>query len=37
MSKITFWPALLAGVVVAALAIEPASAQKKYDSGASDS
>ncbi|MET0679110.1 MAG: ABC transporter substrate-binding protein, partial [Bradyrhizobium sp.] len=37
MSKITFWPALLAGVVVAALAIEPVSAQKKYDSGASDS
>ena len=37
MSKITFWPALLAGVVVAALAMEPASAQKKYDAGASDS
>ena len=37
MPKITFWPALLAGVVVAALAIEPASAQKKYDPGASDS
>ncbi len=36
MSKITFWPALLAGVVVAALAVEPASAQKKYDAGASD-
>jgi len=36
MSKITFWPALLAGVVVAALAMEPASAQKKYDAGASD-
>ena len=37
MSKIGFWPGLLAGVVVATLAAGPVSAQKKYDPGASDS
>jgi branched-chain amino acid transport system substrate-binding protein len=36
MSKTAFWSALTAGVVVATLAVEPVSAQKKYDPGASD-
>ena len=37
MSKIGFWSALLVGAVVTTLAAGPASAQKKYDPGASDS
>ena len=36
MSKIGFGSTLLAGAVVATLAAGPASAQKKYDAGASD-
>ncbi|MBR0755509.1 ABC transporter substrate-binding protein [Bradyrhizobium jicamae] len=36
MSKGALWPSVLAGLVVTALAAEPAAAQKKYDTGASD-
>ena len=36
MSKVAFWPALLAGVATVALSMAPALAQKKYDPGASD-